>query len=240
MKDPVFSGRDVAAALEAAAESLGLPKETLRYVVLDAGRPGGLGVSPTAARIAVLLAGSGGPRLAEATRAEVPDEDLGGGDEEEEFDFDLRAHVRELVQAVADAAGIDLAGEEEETEDGVVVHLVGGGRAALLEDDAAGFRALDQIVQRSWRPEEGPRVILECEGYREARDEALGARARELAAEVRTDGQPRILEALNAYERRIVHMALADDPDVETYSVGRGADRRITVARRGTRPPTGD
>ena len=238
MKDPVFSGPDVAAAVDAAAASLGLARETLRYVVLDAGRPGGLGVSPTPARIAVLLASSGGARPEAGREADEDDEDY--DDEDEDFDFDPRAHAREVIRRVADAAGIDLECEEEEGADEVVLRLVGAGRAVLLEDDAAGFRALDHLVQRAWRPGDGPRLVLECEGYREARDEALGARARALAEEVRADGQPRTMDALKAYERRIVHMALSEDPDVETYSVGQGADRRITLARRGSRPPAAD
>jgi spoIIIJ-associated protein len=235
MKDPVFSGPDVAAAVDAAASALGLARDTLRYVVLDAGRPGGLGVSPTPARIAVLLAGSGAARPDAGPQEE--DEDY---DEDDDLDFDPLAHAREVVQRVADAAGIDLECEEDEGADEVVIRLVGGGRALLLEDDAAGFRALDHLVQRAWRPGDGPRLVLECEGYREARDEALGARARALAEEVRADGQPRTMDALNAYERRVVHMALSEDPDVETYSVGQGADRRITLARRGSRPPAAD
>ena len=49
------------------------------------------------------------------------------------------------------------------------------------------------------------------------------------------------MEPLNSYERRIVHLALQDLPDVRTFSVGEGMDRRVTIAPRGdAAPPTGD
>ena len=77
-----------------------------------------------------------------------------------------------------------------------------------------------------------PRVLrVRCEGFRERRDLAIGEEARALAAEVRRSGEPRTLEPMNAYERRIVHVALQDEADVRTFSVGEGAERRVTIAR---------
>jgi spoIIIJ-associated protein len=58
----------------------------------------------------------------------------------------------------------------------------------------------------------------------------LRGEALELAAAVLEDGQPRLLGPLNSYERRIVHVALAEDPRVRTFSVGEGSDRRVTIA----------
>jgi spoIIIJ-associated protein len=70
---------------------------------------------------------------------------------------------------------------------------------------------------------------VECEGFQEKRDKALGDDARQLADAVRGDGVPRTTEPLNAYERRIVHIALSETPDVTTHSVGEGPARRVTV-----------
>ena len=52
----------------------------------------------------------------------------------------------------------------------------------------------------------------------------------ERAEVVRQEGRPRTMPPLNAYERRIVHVALTDASGIVTYSVGEGADRRVTIA----------
>jgi spoIIIJ-associated protein len=67
-------------------------------------------------------------------------------------------------------------------------------------------------------------------GFRERRDQALAEEARRLAEAVRADGQPREMAPLNAYERRVVHVALQAEPGVTTFSVGEGSSRRVTVA----------
>jgi spoIIIJ-associated protein len=64
----------------------------------------------------------------------------------------------------------------------------------------------------------------------------LSEQAHALAAEVRADGKPRTTTPLNAYERRLIHVALSQVEGVVTYSVGEGADRRVTVA---PAPPPG-
>ena len=81
------------------------------------------------------------------------------------------------------------------------------------------------------------RLIVECEGYRTRRDDALRRRALLLAEQVLADGRPRRTEPLNSYERRIVHVTLAEMEGVRTFSVGEGADRRVTVAPAGPDAP---
>jgi spoIIIJ-associated protein len=146
---------------------------------------------------------------------------------------DPRSDIRALVRALAEAGDLDLSAEVAEGGDGVTVKLQGPGCAVLLEDDGEAFRALEHVLQRAFRSRlEAGRLAVECEGYRGQRDARLRERALELARQVEADGRPRRTEALNSYERRIVHMAVAEMPGLETYSVGEGADRRVTIARR--------
>ena len=64
----------------------------------------------------------------------------------------------------------------------------------------------------------------------------MGDEAVALAAAVAGDGVPRKMRALNSYERRVVHAALTGHPAVQTFSVGEGGERRVTVA---PKPPAG-
>ena len=228
MKDRVFSGTDVLEAVAVAAASLGLPRSGLRYVVLEPGIAGGRGLKPTPARIAVLVEepARGGAPPREPHPAAAP--------------ADPRAGLRATIRAVAEAGGLDVEAEIEETDEAVVVRLQGRDAAFFVGADGRGdaLRATEHLVQRLYGTALQPRSLrLTCPGFRERRDEALAGEARRLAALVREEGQPRTMEPLNAYERRIVHVALQDEPGVTTYSVGEGPDRRVTVAPAGPVAP---
>jgi len=228
VKDRVFSGVDVEAALAGAAASLGLPQAELRYVVLETGVAGGRGLKPTPARIAVLIqdpAASAPPR---GGREQPPSTPAPTGDPGE-----VPALVRDVVRAVAETGGIAVECEIDDGESALLVHLVGEGSAFFHGEDGKGapLRALEHLLQRMYGEVLRPRALrVQCEGYRERRDQALTEDAQRLAGEVRADGQARELEPMSSYDRRIVHLALQDAPDVTTYSVGEGAERRVRIA----------
>ena len=218
MSDRAFTGRDIPEALAAASRALGVPADRLRYVVLEAGTPGGHGIGGTPARIAVLVDAAPAPRAAGPAPPSGPPQEPG-------------PVLRALVRSLAEAAGVDLAAEIEEGGGALTVRLEGPGCPMLLEEEGEVLRSLEHLLQRAAsRPGARHRVVVTCPGYRETRDEGLRAEARALAAAVRGDGQPRETRPLNAYERRIVHVTVAEEPGLRTYSVGEGADRRVTVA----------
>lgn len=228
MKDRVFSGSDVSEALALAAASLGLPLAELRYVVLEPGTPGGRGLQPTPARIAVLLqepqAGGGGA----AAQPQPPPSRAGAEDP--------LAGIAGTIRAIAAAGGLDLSVEVEAGPEAVIVDLRGADRAFFLEPDgrAEVLRATEHLLLRLYGAALKPLALrLTGEGFRERRDEALAAEARRVAEAVRQDGRARVMGALNAYERRVVHLALQDEPGVATSSAGEGPERRLTVAPAG-------
>ena len=75
-------------------------------------------------------------------------------------------------------------------------------------------------------------IVIDVEGYKKRRYESLRALAQRLAEQVKAGKVPITLEPMPAYERRIVHLALADHPDVTTYSIGVGESRRVVIAAR--------
>jgi spoIIIJ-associated protein len=221
MKDRAFSGKDVEDALAAAGAALGLPVKSLRFVVLDPGSPGRVGASPTPARIAVILDAPPTPG-----REAEPDDAFEGEE------ADPLAGIREVLRALLEAAGLDVSVEIEEGREAVVVRLDGPDRAFFFGDDGHGevLRAVEHLLQRMFAPDLVPLFLrVECGGFRDRREAALEAEARALAERVRSEGRPLTMPPLNAYERRLVHMALSGVPGIATYSVGEGADRRVTV-----------
>lgn len=224
MKDRVFSGPDVEETIALAAANLGLPRAELRYVVLEPGTAGGRGLRPTPARIAVLLPEPGrmgtptGDKEPESPPAPAPDP---------------RAGLRETLRGVAEAGGLDVGAEIEEGDEAVIVRLHGADLGFFLGEDGRGevLRATEHLLLRLYGTALQPRSLrLTCEGFRARRDEALAAEAQRLAETVRNEGQARTMEPMNAYERRVVHVALQAEPGVTTYSVGEGSSRRVTVA----------
>lgn len=89
---------------------------------------------------------------------------------------------------------------------------------------------LNRIVHRG--DEATPRIVLDVGGYRRQAREQLVKRAKEGAEKVRRWGDVIELEPMNAYDRRIVHQALKDDPDIETQSVEvEGSDKKVILLR---------
>jgi spoIIIJ-associated protein len=76
------------------------------------------------------------------------------------------------------------------------------------------------------------RITVDAEGYRARREDNLRAMAQRIAAQVRRSGSPIMLEAMPPNERRIIHMTLAESPDVSTQSTGEGEQRRVVVSPR--------
>jgi len=77
---------------------------------------------------------------------------------------------------------------------------------------------------KAWVP-----IVVDVEGYKQRCYERLQALAARLAEQVKARRVPFTLEPMLAYERRIIHLALADDPDVTTESIGEGESRKVVI-----------
>jgi predicted RNA-binding protein Jag len=218
MRDLVFSGATISEAAASAASALGLEAGNLRYVVMEAGSPALGRRSAVPARIAVLAEKPGAPRNeAPATVANPM--------------VLLRARLAEvqetLGRALAEEVHFELAGDEEDVEIRVVVPA----RSTLAGDEiGAAPQALDHLLRRiALHVADAPRILVSNDAYRSRRESDLHATAHDLATAVLRDGVPRTMERLNSYERRLVHMALAEIPGVRTRSEGAGDTRRLLV-----------
>lgn len=140
-----------------------------------------------------------------------------------------------LVQEFCEASGLGAHAVVRTVQKPYInIEILGGDVRATLGKMGQGLDALqfllNTVVMR--RATSDVRLLLDAEGYRERRAEALRTRARELASEVKLRKEEAELEPLPAHERRIIHAALADDPDISTYSEGDEPGRRVVIAPR--------
>ncbi len=143
--------------------------------------------------------------------------------------------ARAIVQAILDSMGAAISSEVvEESDEQIVVDMRGEDAGIVIGRQGETLAALQLVASVIFhrRTGLGTRVILDAEGYRERRTAGLKEQALRVAASVKSTGREAVLESLRPFERRIVHLALADDPDVFTYSEGEGDDRALVISPR--------
>ena len=98
-------------------------------------------------------------------------------------------------------------------------------------DTLVAFQYLVNLIVTRRFPGRGG-VSIDVEHYRHRREDQVTSLARRMADRVRQTGSPITLEPMSAAERRLVHIALADDPELETNSVGEGDNRKVVISAR--------
>lgn len=144
------------------------------------------------------------------------------------------AHVvREWCEQCLSLARLDLVMRTEENDTQIIVRLYGSDGGMLTDRhgellDAIQVLANKVLVGRKVEKE----IELDCEEFKNRREDDLGRRAREIADRVRQGGREELLPAMTPIERRIVHLALQDDADVTTESRGEGFYKRVAIIMR--------
>jgi spoIIIJ-associated protein len=142
------------------------------------------------------------------------------------------ARVRELLEHIVEAAGVEASIEISETDDSVDANLVGEDLGLMIGRHGQTVDAIQHLAYRvAFRGSQSrKRVTVDAADYRERRAGFLQQDADEAADRAVADGVPVALDAMNAVERRVVHEYLRDRKDVETYSEGEEPDRHLVVA----------
>lgn len=141
--------------------------------------------------------------------------------------------VRAWLEHVIELAGLSLDVRTTENDTQVIVRLYGRDARKLIEGHGELIDALQVLVNKALvgrRMEKD--VEIDCQEFKGKRVEELEQKAREVADRVRRDGREELLPAMTPIERRIVHLALADDQEVATVSRGDGFYKRVAIVRR--------
>jgi len=147
---------------------------------------------------------------------------------------------KELLDTILGYLGFVVQIDEAQGEAGnQVLQIYMEESHTLIGRDGETLEALQFLLNRliQSKDREAPKVTVDCEHYRSMRDDRIVQRVKTLAERVRISGRSLQLEPMNSYERRIVHNAFKDDPDVATWSPSDSARiKQITLVKRQRKP----
>ena len=146
----------------------------------------------------------------------------------------LTTEITEFLQKVVTAMGVTLTATVDETPDGTRINLEGEDGGVLVRRGGEGLQALQHLVATAFRRQLGDdnRVVIDCNGFRRDKDLELKQMARFMAEKARSSGVPQEMGPLNPYERRIVHLAIAEDPDASSESIGDAFMKTVIISTR--------
>jgi spoIIIJ-associated protein len=210
MKELEVSGKSVDEAIQTALEQLGVSEDKVEVTVLKKGRSGVLGMGVEEAKIKVRLKPEPGEK---ANAVEVAKEVL-------EALIKLMKITAEVSVLQADTGELPVTLNIEGEDLGVLI----GRRGQALTSLQYIVRLIVAEKLKVWIP-----INVDIAGYKKRRYESLQNLAMRLAEQVKRNRRLIMLEPMPADERRIIHLALADHPDVTTQSMGEGDMRKVAI-----------
>lgn len=140
----------------------------------------------------------------------------------------------ELVKNVLRAMGLtSLDVQVVDGADAIRIEIAGEGGEVLLKRKGEALDALQQIVNTGFRRDldDDRSFVVDCMNYRKGKDEELRQMARFIMEKAKTSG-PQEMGPLNPYARRIVHLAVAEDPDMTSESIGDAFLKTVIISRK--------
>jgi spoIIIJ-associated protein len=218
------SGKTVDEAIAKALKQLGVEREDVNITILNEGKSGGLfglGSEDALISVEVLEPASVGDKAPTATAEAVVNT--------------ARETLEELLKLM-DVAGTVVPGtypdeSGEPNSAPIAFNIEGDDLGILIGRRGQTLSSLQYLLRlivgrktNSWLP-----IVIDAESYKQRRYEALQALAHRMAENVKTKGIPFTLEPMPPYERRIIHMALANHSAVYTESIGEGESRKVVI-----------
>ena len=215
-----FSGKTVEEAVQKGLEQLGLTEETADIRILDEGKKGLFGKK---ARV----------EIAQKEVTEIAENCIKAGATDGERAV---AFLDGLFKMLNISACSDLVSEDEK----IIINVTAANSNAVIGKRGATLDALQTLagaVANTGR-EDYKRVVVDCENYRENREETLQKLAENLAQKAIRLGRRIKLEEMNPYERRIMHAALSSYEGVKTASEGKEPYRYVVIIPDNEEDPT--
>jgi spoIIIJ-associated protein len=147
---------------------------------------------------------------------------------------DTTAPIIDFLNRFVEALGVKTPVDIEETADGPRLNLSGDEAELLVRHRGEPVKALQHVVDMAFGRNlaDDKRVFIDALAYRKGKDVELRQMAKLLAEKVKQNGVDQQLGPLNPYERRIVHMAVAEVPGVSTESIGDAFSKTVHISLR--------
>jgi spoIIIJ-associated protein len=142
-----------------------------------------------------------------------------------------REAAAKVLREILDRMGIDAEVSAFDDGERVILDAHGSESGLVIGKKGATLDALQYVINRivSKRPNEGPGIVVDAEGYRGRREDSLADLARRLAEKAMKTGRPVPVEPMSPHDRRIIHLTLAEHEAVTTESEGEGLFRRVVI-----------
>jgi len=169
---------------------------------------------------------AGQPLLVPPTKP-GPGEEVYEGPEGEAMTF-----AREVLEGILERMPVEASVSVSRISDRIILNIQGDNSGLLIGKKGATLDAfqflVNKIVNRA-RPDRS-HIIVDIGDYRSRRYDSLVSLAQRMANKARTSGRPVSINALSAHDRRIIHLALKNEPDLATRSKGEGSYKRIVIS----------
>jgi len=244
-----FTGRTVEEAIERGLLELGRKRSDVDIEILERGKPANmLGMGGVDARVLLsfteeeraiepepVIDEREVPRRPDAVRAAAERAADRAADEAEAATPLLAEDLalgRTVLVALLEKMDVEADVTVDDRPGMQGLEVEGAELGALIGRGGENLVALQQIVSAITSKSVGHtvHVPVDVEGYRKRREDQLREVARRVASRVKTTGQAVTLEPMLAYERRIVHLAVQEQPGIKTESVGMDPNRRVVIS----------
>ena len=136
--------------------------------------------------------------------------------------------LEEFLKGLVQSTHLNLSFQIDQRDEEIQVDLKGHDDSFILARNAELLHSLEYLCNRMFEKQDR-KIIFDCNGYRAIRAEELRLMALAAAEKVKQLGKPYKLSPMSAEERRIVHLAVAEDDEIRTESEGFGENRKVVI-----------
>jgi spoIIIJ-associated protein len=217
MENLEICGKTVEEATKKALAQLNVGLDDVEITVINAGKSGILGLGAEEARISVKLLKSG--NVKDNSDVEIANNVLNN--------LLTRMGFNSTIEVIYPESEINEEGESNP----VVFNIIGADMGILIGRRGQTLDALQYLVRLITSRETNSKtpILIDVENYKQRRYDDLRALALNIAEQVKSSRSSFRLEPMPAFERRIIHLTLANNPDVTTESTGEGEFRKVVI-----------